>query len=137
MRVPGVGVVSVSALLPTLLTVIVPVFTARVAGLVSSDAGDPEKETTACVPAPFMVAASAGAVLITCRLVVRVPAALGVNVTLIVQLAPAAKLAPQVLVCAKSVVFPVLNPMLEISSEALVAVFVSVTGCEAVVVPGF
>jgi hypothetical protein len=54
---------------------------------------------------------------------------------LIVQLAPAAKLAPQVLVCAKSVVFPVLSPMLVISSELLVSVLVSVTGCAALMVP--
>jgi len=86
---------------------------------------------------PDMAAFNVGAELRTLRLVVRVPAALGVNVTLIVQLAPAAKLAPQVLVCAKSVVFPVLNPMLVISSELLASVLVSVTGCEALVVPTF
>jgi hypothetical protein len=84
---------------------------------------------------PDMAAFSAGAEPRTLRLVVRVPAALGVNVTLIVQLAPAAKLAPQVLVCAKSVVFPPVNPMLVISSELLVSVLVSVTGCAALVVP--
>jgi hypothetical protein len=84
---------------------------------------------------PVMATFSAGAELITCRLVLRVPVARGVKLTLIVQLAPAAKLAPQVLVCAKSVVLPVLNPMLVISSELVVAVLVSVTGCDAGVVP--
>ena len=41
----------------------------------------------------------------------RVPAAVGVNVTLRVQLAPDATLAPQVFVCAKS---PGLVPVIEI-----------------------
>jgi hypothetical protein len=86
---------------------------------------------------PVMATFSAAAELRTLRLVVRVPMALGVNVTLIVQLAPAAKFAPQVLVCAKSVVFPVLSPMLVISSEPLVAVLVSVTGCETPMAPRF
>ena len=40
----------------------------------------------------------------------RVPVAVGVNVTLIVQLAPAATLEPQLLVCAKS---PGLVPVIE------------------------
>jgi hypothetical protein len=86
---------------------------------------------------PVMAAFTVGAELTTCTLVVRVPMAVGVNVTLIVQLALAAKLAPQVLVCAKSVVFPPVNPMLVISSELVVDVLVSVTGCEAVAVPAF
>ncbi len=52
---------------------------------------------------------------------------------------PAAKLAPQVLVCAKSVGFAPVNPMLVIVNEPLPegAVSVSVTGCEALVVPTF
>ena len=37
------------------------------------------------------------------RLALRAPAAEGVNVTLMVQFAPAAKVAPQVCVCAKLV----------------------------------
>jgi hypothetical protein len=92
---------------------------------------------TAVWTMPDRAAFNAGAELRTLRLVVRGPAALGVNVTLIVQLAPAAKLAPQVLVCAKSVVFPVVSPMLVISSELVVSVLVSVTGCAALVRPTF
>jgi hypothetical protein len=84
---------------------------------------------------PVMATFSVPAEPMSCKFVVRVPNAVDVNVTLIVQLAPAAKLAPQVLVCAKSVVFPVLNPMLVISSEPLAPVLVSVAGCETLVVP--
>jgi hypothetical protein len=121
-----------------LVTVIVPFFTAVLStgGIVRAGDGG-EIVTMAWLPVPFMATFSVGAELRTLRLVVRAPNELGVNVTLIVQLAPAAKLAPQVLVCAKSVVFPVLSPMLVISSEPLVSVLVSVTGCKALVVPWF
>jgi hypothetical protein len=118
--VPGLDSVSVCAVL-----VVVSVWGAKAVG-VDSVGGRTR---------PVMAAFSVDAELMTCRLVVRVPMAVGVNVTLIVQLALAAKLAPQVLVCAKSVVFPVVSPMLVISSEPLVDVLVSVTGCEAVAVP--
>src|SRR6266404_4036407 len=60
---------------------------------------------------------------------VRVPVAVGVNVTLIVQLAPAATEVPQVLVCA----YCALAAMLVMLSAAL-PVFVSVTVCAALVV---
>jgi hypothetical protein len=63
----------------------------------------------------------------------RVPLAVGVNVTLIVQLAPAATLDPQVLVCAKSPGFAPVSEMLWI-----VSVFprlVSVIVCGLLVVP--
>jgi hypothetical protein len=58
--------------------------------------------------------------------------AVGVKVTLIVQLAPAATLAPQVLVWAKSP----LAATLEMFRAAL-PVLVSVTVCGALVVPTF
>ena len=60
----------------------------------------------------------------------RLPAAAGVNVTLMVQLAPAATLVGQLLSWAKS---PVAE-MLDMISAALPA-FVSVTPCAALVVP--
>ena len=45
---------------------------------------------------------------------VRVPVAVGVNVTLMVQLAPAARLAPQLFVCAKS---PLLVPVISYAAN--------------------
>ena len=59
-----------------------------------------------------------------------VPPAIGLKVTLIVQLAPALTLLPQVLVWEKSP----LAVMLEIVSGAL-PVLVSVTGCALLLVP--
>ncbi len=50
--VTGVVAASVRAPLPVLVTVIVPVFVVRVAGVLTSDAGDPENPTIACVPLP-------------------------------------------------------------------------------------
>ena len=57
----------------------------------------------------------------------------GVNVTLIVQLALAASDVPQLLVCAKSVMFVPDMAMLEMV-RALAVPFVKVTGCAALVV---
>ena len=66
----------------------------------------------------------------------RVPVAVGLNVTLMVQLAPAATLAPQVFVCEKS---PLLAPVMAMPEPLKVSVafpvFVSVMFCEALVVP--
>ncbi len=64
----------------------------------------------------------------------RVPEAVGVNVTLMVQFAPAATELPQLLVCAKSPLFVPVTAMLVRFSEAL-PVFESVTVCAALVVP--
>jgi hypothetical protein len=66
---------------------------------------------------------------------VLVPAAVGVNVTLMVQVPAAATLAPQVFVCAKS---PASTPVMLTPSIVIVAdgrVFVSVTVCSALVAP--
>ena len=65
---------------------------------------------------------------------VRVPAALGVNVTLIVQLLVGARLVPHVLLCAKSVLLAPVTLMLPRVSSA-VPVFVTVTFCAGLVVP--
>ena len=61
---------------------------------------------------------------------VRVPAAAGEKVTLILQLLPALRDAPQLFVCAKS-------PLAEMPEMARAAVplLERVTGCEALVVP--
>jgi len=61
---------------------------------------------------------------------VRVPVAVGLNVTLIVQLAPAPSELEHVLVCAKS---PVAAPMETVVDK--VPVFFTVTGMLALVVP--
>lgn len=61
---------------------------------------------------------------------VRFPAAVGVNITLIVQVAPAARLEPQVFVWAKSPVTAIL-----VNVSAAVLPLVSVTVCAAEVVP--
>jgi hypothetical protein len=66
----------------------------------------------------------------------RVPVAVGLNVTLIVQLAPAATLAPQVFVCEKSPLFvpPIAIPE-PLNVSTAFPVFVSVMFCEVLVVP--
>ena len=65
---------------------------------------------------------------------VREPIAEGVKVTRIVQPAPAATLAPQVFVCAKSpLLVPVIAMLLRVTVVA--PLFVSVTVCVALVVP--
>jgi hypothetical protein len=66
---------------------------------------------------------------------VRFPAAVGVNVTLIVQLAPGRTEVPQVFVCAKSAASaPVMvTPIIE--SVAFGFVLLSVSVCAALVVP--
>ena len=49
----------------------------------------------------------------------RAPAAVGLNVTLIVQFAPAATVVPHVLVCAKSAALAPVSPMLLIARSAV------------------
>lgn len=65
---------------------------------------------------------------------VRLPTAVGANVTLIVQLPPAATEVPHVLVCAKSPGLVPVNPILLMVKEAF-PVLVTVTGCPALVAP--
>jgi hypothetical protein len=64
----------------------------------------------------------------------RAPEAVGLKVTLMLQLAPAATELPQVLVCAKSLLFVPVTAMLARLSGAL-PVFERVTDCAALVVP--
>jgi hypothetical protein len=70
------------------------------------------------------------ALLVTVTDPVREPAAVGVNVTLIVQLAPTARVVPQLFVCAKSPL-----AAMELIVAAVVPLFDRVVGCEAVVEP--
>jgi hypothetical protein len=73
------------------------------------------------------------ALSVTLSEAVRVPAAVGVKVTLIVQLAPAATLDPQVFVCAKSPGSVPVRLILRFSCELPAAV--RTMGCDGLVVP--
>jgi hypothetical protein len=73
---------------------------------------------------------------VTVSVALRLPGAVGVNVTEIVQFAPAAKLLPQVLVSAKSPgLVPVIATLAIVSDP--VPEFVNVTVCALVVTPSF
>ena len=84
------------------------------------------------VPLKLTVCGLLLALSVTVRVPVTVPALAEVNVTLTVQLAPAARLAPQVLVWAKLALGEA--AMLEMLSEA-VPELVTVTVCAALVTP--
>ena len=71
---------------------------------------------------------------VTCRVAEKPPVLFGENVTLIVQFAPAAKLAPQLLVWEKRFGFAPPSEMLLIVSGA-VPELVNVMVCAALVVP--
>jgi hypothetical protein len=67
---------------------------------------------------------------------VRLPVAVGLKVTLIVQFAPAATLAPQVFVCEKSPLFvPVMAIPEPLKVRVALPVFVKVTLCAELLVP--
>ena len=68
------------------------------------------------------------------RVAVRVPVAVGLKVTLIVQLVPTANVVPQVVVCPKSPGFVPVNDVVTPVSVA-VPTFRNVTVCAALVVP--
>ena len=90
---------------------------ARLVGLTDTTVPVPERATVCGLPA----ASSA-----TERVAVRAPPPLGVNVTLIVQLAPAARVAPHVVVLAKLFAFvPVI--VIPVMAIAALPVFDSVT----------
>jgi len=92
-----------------------------------ADVEEPEEissEKSVPVPERLTVCGLPGASCVMVRLPSRVPVAVGLKVTLIVQLAPAATLEPQVLVWAKSP----LTPMLVMVNGPL-PVLVSVTVC--------
>jgi hypothetical protein len=76
------------------------------------------------IPVPFntTIWGELGALSVMVTVPVRLPAAVGVNVTEMVQFAPAATLVPQVWVCAKSP-----DIAIEVTVKAVVPEFVSVT----------
>src|ERR1700730_772563 len=82
------------------------------------------------VPVRLTVARPFVALLEIVKEPVRVPAAVGVNVTLKVQLAPAARLVPQLFVCAKSPLTAI-----ELIDADAFPVLCTVTVCAALVVP--
>src|SRR5229473_7342641 len=84
------------------------------------------------VPVRLTVARPFVALLEIVREPVRVPAVVGVNVTLKVQLAPAARLVPQLFVCAKSPLTAI-----ELIDAGAFPVLCTVTACAALVVPTF
>src|SRR5436190_20599958 len=93
-------------------------------------------ESFAVVPIPLSVTFCGlpAALSLMLTAAVRVPLAVGLNVTLIPQLAPAANELPQVWVCAK---FPALVPVIAmlLMVKIAVPVFLSVTVLAAHVVP--
>ena len=72
------------------------------------------------VPVTLAVCGLLLALSVTVNVALRVPTAVGVNVTSIEQLAPAARLAPQLLVCAKSPLLVPVKAMLVMLSAELV-----------------
>src|SRR5207249_807648 len=79
------------------------------------------------VPVTLAVCGLLLALSVTVNVALLVPIAVGVNVTSIEQLAPAARLVPQLLVCAKSPLLVPVKPILEILRGELVP-FCKATG---------
>ncbi len=77
--------------------------------------------TDSAVPVPERLAVCGlfVALSVTVKVAVRVPEVAGVKVTLMVQLAPAARLVPQLLLCAKLLLFVPLRAMLVMLSAVL------------------
>jgi hypothetical protein len=100
------------------------------------EVGEADREKSAAVlelvPVRLTVCGLAAVLSVTLKLPVRVPDAVGENVTLMTQFPPTAREPPQLLVSAKS-------PLVEIVviAKAAEPVFVSVTVCAALVVPTF
>ena len=85
--------------------------------------------TAGAVPVPVRLAVRGlpVALSVTASVALRDPAAVGLKVTLMVQLAAAARLAPQPLVCAKSpLLVPVMTTPLIVSAAPVPFVSVSV-----------
>ena len=99
----------------------------------ASEVGD--KVTAGAVPVPVRAAVWGllGALSVTVSVPDLAPVAAGLNVTLIAQLAPAAKLVPQLFVCEKSPLLVPVNVML-VSVNAAVPLLVSVIGLAALLV---
>jgi hypothetical protein len=107
---------------------VVPIFClAKLSEVVESDTAVP-------VPVRLTVCGLPAAVSVTVRVAVLVNAAVGVNLTLMVQLEPAASVAPHVVVRVKSVLFaPVM--VMPVMDSVAVPVSRKVTVCAELVVP--
>jgi len=105
-------------------------------GLKAIEAGNTVKLTVDCVPVPERISFCGllNALSVTVTLAVRLPVAVGLKVTVMPQLAPAAKVLPQVLVWAKS---PGLAPPMAmlVMFKVVLARLVMVAVCGALVVP--
>jgi hypothetical protein len=88
------------------------------------------------VPVRLMVCGLPAALSVIVTLAVRLPLAVGVKVTLMVQLAPVARELPHVFVCTKS---PLLVPVIAmlVRLTAVLPVLAKVTAWAVVVVPTF
>ena len=93
---------------------------------------DAEGPTATPVPVKLAVCGLPGALSVTVIVPVRVPATVGVKVTLMLQFEPAAREVPQVLVCAKSPLLAML-----VIDKLAVPVLLNVIFCAALVVPTF
>jgi len=100
-----------------------PVKVRLVAERLTSGAGAPTPESRTVCGLP-------GALSVTASEPLLLPEAVGVNVTLILQLAPAATLAPQLFIWAKAPV-----SVIPVIARGAVPVLVRVTACAALVVP--
>ena len=87
------------------------------------------------VPLRLAVCGLLAALSVTVSIALRAPAAVGVNVTSMEQLAPAARVVPQLFVWAKSPLLVPVIEILEILTDELVP-FDSATACAALVDPG-
>jgi hypothetical protein len=121
--------------LPVLVTVIV------CAGLLvptgsEGKVGGADKLTAAPVPVPvrLTLCGLVKALSVIVKVALRAPIALGVKVTLIAQVVPAAKLEPQVFVSWKSPEFVPVTPMLEMARLRLPG-FESVADCAMLIIP--
>jgi hypothetical protein len=87
-------------------------------------------------PVPDKLEVCVPALSVTVSVAERAPDAVGVNVTLIVQVEFAAMAVPQLLVCTKSTAFvPVTDTLMPVSADA--PPLLSVNGCGELVVPTF
>ena len=129
--VPGVAEVAVGVLVVAEVAVDVLVATEVAVGvLVSGTVVPVGSGVLTPVPVNPMLCGLPNALLVTVSVSVREPATVGVKVTLIVQFAPAARVAAQVLVWAKSPL--ALMPAIFSTAEPLL---VRVTLCAVLVVP--
>jgi hypothetical protein len=134
---PAVTAVIVSVASPVFVIVTVwgsPLVATYWLGKMTLDGAGTRTGATGVLPATSIVCGLPGPLSLTVTFALGLPCAVGVSVTLIWQLALGARLAPHMLVVAKSAAFVPLVPMLEIVNVAL-PVLVRVTVCGGLVLP--